>query len=255
MYRGKVGLGVTTWKRPALYAECRDSVVKHLSGLVDEVVVVQDGGDDYITPVPKGWCGLWRSRNEGVGSAKNACLDFLWRLGCDHLFMIEDDTVVTSPRAVTGYVDAAAHAGTNYLTAHPWGEATTRMVEVDGPVTYWAYVGSWFTYMTRHGYEVGGGYAAEMGNVMGDIELPERWRAKGLCSGWGRLADATGSEAWVEPHCLTPDQSTIMAQPDWAVQHANAMRWWMEESDTPVPAELRPANEGRKSRRCLPATP
>jgi len=248
-------LGVTTWKRPELYARCRDSILEHLGGLVDEVVVIQDGGEPYIFPVPKDWVGLSHGDNHGWAESKNEGLEMLCRLGCDHLFMIEDDTTVTSPQAVEGYVDAALASGLHYMTAHPWGESETRMVEQDGPVTYWAYVGSWWTYMTRYGYETGGGYNEYMGGIMGDIELPQRWKLKGLTSGWGRLPDATGSEAWVKPSCLTPDQSTICTQPGWAERQWHLIEWWQETMPETMPTEMRPCREGRPSRRCLPANP
>lgn len=254
-YKGTVGLGVTTWKRPELFRRCRDSIMFWLSDVVDHIVVVQDGGPCYLEGCPAGWELVDHGENRGWAPSKNECLDRLVELGCDHLFMVEDDTIVTSESAVTGYVDAAEQSGWHYLTAHPWGEATTTMVEVDRLVTYWAYVGSWWTYMTRQGYLTGGGYNTTLGNTMGDIELPERWRVAGLSSGWGRLADATGSERWVKPTCLTPDQSTICVQPDWQEHQEFALRWWMEECDTPMPPGIRPATEGRASRRCLPADP
>lgn len=249
-YRGKIGLGITTWKRPELYARCRDSVLEHLGGLVDEVIVLQDGGPGYILPAPEGWCGVQLEGNAGWANAKNTCLQTLAKLGCDHLFMIEDDTTVTSPKAVTGYVDAALESGLHYLTAHPWGETTTTKVDEAGPVTFWAYVGSWWTYMTRHGLETAGGYNETLGGIMGDIELPQRWQLHGLTSGWGRLPDATGSEDWVRPSCLTPDQSTICTQPGWLERQEWLIRWWIENHPETMPAELRPARQGRAGRQC-----
>lgn len=255
MYKGTVGLGLTTWKRPDLFARCRDSVAFWLSGVVDHVVVIQDGGPCYLEGCPDDWELIDHGENKGWAESKNEGLDRLVELGCDHLFMCEDDTVVTSERAVTGYVDAAEESGWHYLTAHPWGETTTACVEVAGPVTYWAYVGSWWTYMSRHGYTTGGGYNLYMGGIMGDIELPQRWKRMGLSSGWGRLADATGSEDWVEPTCLTPDQSTICTQPGWLARQEHLIQWWWETMPETMPTEIRPCTEGRPSRRCLPANP
>jgi hypothetical protein len=249
-YRGKVGLGLTTWKRPELFRRCRDSVIEHLSGVVDEVIVVQDGGTDYLHGCPEAWMLVSHGDNRGWAFAKNTCLDTLARLDCDHLFMIEDDTEVTSERAVTGYIDAALDRDLHYLTAHPWGEATTRKVEEDGSITYWAYCGSWWTYMSKSGLLRCGGYNATLGGIMGDIELPQRWQLQGLTSGWGRLPDATGSEAWVKPSCLTIDQSMIASQPGWAERQEFLLRWWAETMPETLPCEMKPAREGRWSRKC-----
>jgi hypothetical protein len=253
MYRGRVGLGITTWKRPELYARCRDSVVEHLSGIVDEVYLIQDGGDPYIFPSPDGWMAVSHGVNKGWAESKNEALQFMVDTGCDHLFMMEDDTTVTSPKAVTGYVDAALENGMHYMTAHPWGETTTALVEVDGLVTYWAYVGSWWTYMSKRGFCEGGGYNEYMGGIMGDIELPQRWKRKGLASGWGRLADATGSEEWVKPSCLTIEQSTIANEPGWLERQEHLIQWWAETMPETMPTEMRPAREKNQGRKCLPA--
>jgi hypothetical protein len=250
-YQGRVGLGLTTWKRPRMAQEAVDSIREHLRGVVDEVVVLQDGGPWYLGALPAGWHKVDQRENKGWAVAKNTCLDLLLALGCDHLFMIEDDTLVTSPEAVTGYVDAHIASGLHYMTAHPWGEMTTRVVEVAGPVTYWAYVGSWWTYMSAHGYREGGGYNETLGGIMGDIELPQRWKRKGLTSGWGRLPDATGSEDWVTPRCLTIEQSTIANEPGWLARQEWLLKWWAETMPETLPAEMRPARE--KSGNCLRA--
>lgn len=250
MYRGKVGLGLTTWKRPTLFRKCRDSVVEHLSEYLDEVIVIQDGGDSYLHGCPDHWILMSHGENKGWSVAKNTCLDTLIRLGCNHIFMIEDDTTVTSPQAVSGYIDASLGSGLHYLTAHPWGEATTPKVEEDGPITYWAYCGSWWTYMSRHGLSTAGGYNDTLGGIMGDIELPQRWQLHGLTSGWGRLPDATGSEDWVAPSCLTIDQSMIASQPGWAQRQEYLLRWWAETMPQTLPCEMKPAREGNWSRKC-----
>ena len=249
-YKGTVGLGLTTWKRPERFRACRASVLEHLSPLLDYVVCVQDGGECYIRDSPSWWRTIDHGQNQGWSVAKNTCLDRLVALGCDHVFMIEDDVIVTSPKAVTGYIDAHYAKGHHYMTAHPWGETTTAKVEEDGPVTYWAYCGSWWTYMSRRGLEEAGGYNPVLGGIMGDIELPQRWQLRGLTSGWGRLPDATGSESWVEPHCLTVDQSTIATQDGWPERQEFLLRWWCENMPETVPTELKPARQGNWSRKC-----
>lgn len=249
-YRGKVGLGVTTWKRPELFKRCRDSIIEHVSAQVDEVIVVQDGGESYIDDCPGGWWKSSHGENKGWSVAKNRCLDFLVREGCDHVFMIEDDTTVTDSRAITGYIDAALASGHHYLTAHPWGEATTAKVEEDGLITYWAYCGSWWTYMSSVGLGKAGGYNPTLGGIMGDIELPQRWQLLGLTSGWGRLPDATGSEGWVKPSCLTVDQSMIASQPGWKERQEYLLRWWAETMPETLPCEMKPAREGNWGRKC-----
>jgi hypothetical protein len=173
-------LGITTWQRPEMFRECRDSVIEHLSGVLDVVVVLQDGGECYSGGNPLAWHHIDQGVNRGWATAKNTCLQYLLAQGCEHLFMIEDDTLVTSPRAVSGYVDAAVGSGLHYLTAHPWGETETRKVGESGAVTYWAYVGSWWTYMSAVGLEAGGGYNETLGGIMDDHRPVHHRRPAGL---------------------------------------------------------------------------
>jgi len=250
MYRGKVGLGITTWQRPELFARCLDSVVENLVDIVDECLVVQDGGECYVGGLPPDWRLSDHGQNRGWAYSKNECLSYLAARGCDHLFMIEDDTTVTSPRAVTGYVDAALDSGLHYLTAHPWGQTTTAKVREEGLVTCWAYVGSWWTYMSASGLQSAGGYNDTLGGIMGDIELPQRWQLHGLTHGWGCLPDASGSEAWVRPDCLTIDQSMIASQPGWAERQEFLLRWWAETMPETLPCEMKPARPGNWGRKC-----
>lgn len=249
-YRGKVGLGVTTWKRPELFRRCLGSILEHIGSFVDVGIVSQDGGDCYVPTLPANWYLSDHGDNKGWAYSKNECLNVLMTADCDHIFMIEDDTTVTDFRAVTGYVDAALASGHHYLTAHPWGEATTPKVEEDGQITYWAYCGSWWTYMSRTGLLRGGGYNPVLGGIMGDIELPQRWQLQGLTSGWGRLPDATGSEGWIKPSCLTIEQSMIANQPGWKERQEYLLRWWAETMPETLPCEMKPAREGNWSRKC-----
>lgn len=253
MYCGKIGIGLTTWKRPEMYREARESVENYLGDVADVLVELQDGGACYLAQPAGRWHQIDQVFNQGWAAAKNTCLDYLYKQGCSHLFMIEDDTLVTDREAVCGYVDAALASGLHYLTAHPWGEVTTAKVDEDWPITFWAYVGSWWTYMSAYGYRLGGGYNDTLGGIMGDIELPQRWQRLGLTSGWGRLPDATGSENWVTPRCLTLDQSTIANQPGWLERQEWLLQWWAETMPETLPCEMRPAREKRPGRLCVPA--
>jgi hypothetical protein len=104
--------------------------------------------------------------------------------------------------------------------------------------------------MSALGLQKAGGYNDTLGGIMGDIELPQRWQLQNLTSGWGRLPDATSSEAWVKPSCLTIDQSMIASQPGWAERQEFLLRWWAETMPETLPCEMKPAREGNWSRKC-----
>lgn len=254
MIRGeRIGVGVVTCERPALFRRAVESVDRWLSGVADVFVWHQDGPELYHWTPGRPWEGFRSPRHHNVARGKNLLLLDMLAQGCDHLFLLEDDTEILDPQAVTGYIRAGRENGVHYLSAHPHGEAETTCAGVDGLVTYWTHVGAMWTYMTRHGVETAGPYDDRFGNHHGDIELPQRWARAGLCTGWGRLPDATGSERWVQPRCLTRDQSLIGNREGWAEENAAMLAWWAETMPETVPTEMRPATEGRAGMRCLPA--
>lgn len=250
----RVGVGVVTCERPGLFRRACESVDRYAAGVADVLCFHQDGPAVYDWYPRAEWDRFRTVDGANVAVAKNLLLQWMSDRRCDHLFLLEDDTVLTDRRAVSGYVAAVKASGVHYLSAHPHGDVTTACAGVDGPVTLWAHVGAMWTYLSRHGCEVGGLYDARFGNHHGDIELPQRWARLGLCSGWGRLPDATGSEAWVSPRCLTRGESLIGNRPGWAEENAAMLAWWAETMPETVPTEMRPCNEGRRSRRCLPAS-
>ncbi|MDB4430216.1 hypothetical protein N9273_00185 [bacterium] len=80
----KIGVAVITCNREDMYNVCIDSIQ---SDWYDELVTVNDGNPvtcnkgEYIET----------SGGEGVGRAKNRALQYLLKMGCDYIILVEDD--------------------------------------------------------------------------------------------------------------------------------------------------------------------
>ena len=104
----KVGLGVVTCDRPDgqnYFRQVNEGIEAHLVDLVDEFVV----NADY--------------QRVGCAHSKNAVMQQLLDAGCDWIFVSEDDVVVQSPLAITGYIQACYDSGLHHLSFAHHGPA------------------------------------------------------------------------------------------------------------------------------------
>ena len=104
---GKVGIGVITRNRSALFRECINGVPE-----ADVIVVVNDGdaypATFYPTRVSK---VVQHRKNVGVGRSKNDALRILLRHGCSHIFLCEDDIRIHDPDLCRRYIRASEKTG------------------------------------------------------------------------------------------------------------------------------------------------
>lgn len=81
----KIGVGITTKNRNDIVSICVDNVKKYTPNA--EIIVVDDGS---IIPVVD---ATFRFNNSvGIAKAKNKCIELLYNLGCEHIFLFDDDT-------------------------------------------------------------------------------------------------------------------------------------------------------------------
>ena len=86
----KIGVGIITYNRPEYYQKVFNSIPKDK---IDFLVVVNDGEFVYVDP--KDANTVIHNKNQlGVAVSKNKALKELIDLGCEHLFLIEDDILI-----------------------------------------------------------------------------------------------------------------------------------------------------------------
>lgn len=81
----KIGIGVTTRNRPDMLAECLLNIKKYFPANAELVII----DDCSSTPVKEATFRF--DQNVGIAKAKNKCFELLYKLGCDHYFLFDDD--------------------------------------------------------------------------------------------------------------------------------------------------------------------
>ena len=107
----KIGVGVVTYKRPKFFKKCIDSIPN-----VDTIAVVNDGYTYDLSLYPSDIKELiHHTKNKGVGISKNELLRYLIQDGCQHIFLVEDDMLITNPKVFEEYIKLAAATGIWHL--------------------------------------------------------------------------------------------------------------------------------------------
>ena len=201
----KVGLGILTSRRPEYYSQVFMAVQQHLLKAVDVLWVVEDDEGSYIYKYPRILPGgiVMNCKRLGIAEGKNTLMRRLLSDGCDWIFISEDDVVVQTPEAITGYIKAAKQSGLQHLNFHAHGPANPQPLEVGMDVTLWPnFVGAWSLY-SRDSLEQGGLMDTHFYNAFEHVEHTVRLAFRGFTtapagSRHRNVADATGSENWIK---------------------------------------------------------
>jgi hypothetical protein len=219
--------------------KCAKAAVKHLSGVVDDWYVYNDGSDakhhGAYERAYKPFAHLHSlltksSANYGVAYAKNRLLEQMLYDGADWLFLLEDDIRVLDERAVTGYIDAAEKSGLDHLSFAHHGPANADgpiAVEVDGVAFYPHAVGAWCLY-SRDCLKAVGLFDEKLVNAWEHVEHTMRLAVAGYTTGPYRFADAAGSQLWLEELPNSIAKSSIRPRPDWHANIVNGLAHWRQ---------------------------
>ncbi len=235
-----VGIALVTYNRAAFAERSLKSVRKHLKNVVDHVVVVNDGSDAHyngeyrrVEKTAQSMDGTYIGCdvNGGVAKAKNVGLRYLMSRGCDDIFVLEDDILITSPLAVTGYLEAAKRAGMSHLSYAHHGPANA-----DGPVVttefgveyFFHAIGAW-CYYTKDALLDIGLLDEQFQNAWEHVEHSLRLAVAGYTTGPYKWADAIGSASWLSEIPGSIEKSSIRPRSDWSENISNGLTYWRDE--------------------------
>lgn len=119
-----IGIAIITCDRVPMFESCIKSIYDSHNNKIDHIVVVNDGvedipGGDYIT--------IHNENNVGVGESKNIALRRLIDLGCEHLFLVEDDIVFLAGDVIDQYIKLSDVSGVKHLNFCLHGDANKRL--------------------------------------------------------------------------------------------------------------------------------
>lgn len=80
-----IGIAITTYNRPDIFQITLDKIKKYAPK--DAVIVIVDDGSE--NPHPETTYHF--KANSGIAVAKNKCLELLYKAGCAHLFLFDND--------------------------------------------------------------------------------------------------------------------------------------------------------------------
>ena len=225
-----VFLGVTTMNRPRYLDKCLRSIQTHLEGVCSLVAVHDDGSDPRYNAeyrrafrrIPNALIQV-SPKNEGVAKSKNALLRAGLASGADWLFLCEDDILVQSPEAITGYIAACEATGISHLSFSHHGPANLNIPDGDGPVSFFTHsIGAWTCY-TRECLEATGLFDEQMINAFEHVHHDMRLIRDGFMPGAAphQFPDASGSAKWLTEIPGSIENSSIRPRDDW---HSNIRR-------------------------------
>lgn len=96
----KVGIGITTYNRPDVFSNTY-AQIKRFAPANAVIAVVDDS-----SPQPVAEASYRFAKNVGIAQAKNKCLELLYRAGCDHFFLFDDDCYPVKEGWETHYIQS-----------------------------------------------------------------------------------------------------------------------------------------------------
>ncbi len=118
----KLGVAIITYNAVDRFSEC----VASIPSFVKHLVVVNDGTPYDVGVYPEHALVLQHPKNRGVAAAKNSAMRYLYGLGCEHIFVIEDDVILHNPEVFAAYIKASMVSGIKHFNYALQGYANAR---------------------------------------------------------------------------------------------------------------------------------
>jgi hypothetical protein len=130
----KIGCAIMTFNSEDYFAKLFDSIDR---GQIDELVVI-NGGKPYDREYDRcHW--IQHTENKYPSVCRNEAVERLVELGCEHIFLIEDDMIILDNTIFAKYIEASKRTGLKYIwyvsTSEGSGERGKRTprITVDYP--------------------------------------------------------------------------------------------------------------------------
>jgi GT2 family glycosyltransferase len=227
----KIGVGVISCDRPEMFQKLFDSL-ERCGSKIDYLYVVEDSksdrniNDNYVLKITKHWKGnnisiFPTTHNLGVARAKNSALGHLLNMGCDHIFLIEDDMIIKNPDIFDAYINASKRSGIQHLMFGYHGPANKNGISHGKPcprlvVDYGDFslafnqhcVGA-FCYYSRKCLEDVGLIDEKFRNAFDHVSHSYELALKGYSTPYWWWADLANSLDYIEEQACSEENSSI----------------------------------------------
>jgi hypothetical protein len=116
----KIGVGIITCNRPEFFKQCYESIDQKT---IHELVVVNDGDKEVKNFLTDTTTYIKNEKNLGVSKTKNKALKHLLEKECEHIFILEDDCIITNNEVWNFYIKGYKETKIphfNYGPGSPW---------------------------------------------------------------------------------------------------------------------------------------
>jgi GT2 family glycosyltransferase len=131
----KIGVGIITYKREHFFKKCYENIPWEK---VDVAVIVNDGPAYVLEKLGielnNKTTLIQHEKNYKLAKTKNDALKFLYNAGCEHIFIVEDDTVIVDKDIFSKYINASEATGIlhlNYGPGSPFNRKQDPTVQYD----------------------------------------------------------------------------------------------------------------------------
>lgn len=212
----KIGIGIVTCNRPTFLKKLVDSIRDRSDC---ELIIINDGkpflmeGYNYYVED--------NDTNLGVAKSKNKALKHLLNLGCDHIFLIEDDMLIKDSNIFEVYINASKKSGIQHLMFGYHGPANKNGISKGKPcprlvVDYGDFslafnqhcVGA-FCYYSRKSLEDVGLIDEKFRNAFDHVSHSYELALKGYSTPYWWWADLANSLDYIEEQACSEENSSI----------------------------------------------
>lgn len=235
----KIGLGIITCNRPHLL----EKLLRSINGCNwAEMIVINDGD-----PVKIDGFNYYihdNERNLGVAKSKNKALKHLMAMGCEHIFLIEDDMYIKDESIFDKYIEASEKSGIHHLMFGYHGPANKNGISHGKPcprlvVDYGDFslafnqhcVGA-FCYYSRKCLEDVGLIDEKFRNAFDHVSHSYELAQKGYSTPYWWWADLANSIEYIEEQVCSEESSSIKTperEEEWANNIRNSMEYFKDK--------------------------
>jgi GT2 family glycosyltransferase len=229
MQKNKIGLGLITCDRPEFFLKSHGAIKDNCD---ISMCVVDDGttpirdlidfGEDNNTHY------IRTNGREGAGKAKNKAFKYLLEIGCEHIFLLEDDIIIKDQNVFNEYINARNKTGIQHFMFGYHGPANKAGISGGKPVPRYVIdygdikiainlhsVGAFCYYSAQSLNEVGL-IDEQYINAFDHVDHDYRLAKAGYSSPYWNWADLANSTDYLEEIECSEKSSTIRPNKDWA---------------------------------------
>jgi GT2 family glycosyltransferase len=236
-----VGLALISYDRPSFLKQALDSLESNLwGGANHRLVVVDEPYDEEKYGWTRKYPGLSfiYKDNKGVAPTKNLALSNLLANECEHLFIMEDDILMSDQQACTKYVDYASQLQVPHLNFALHGELNIgrkkiakwqRPGQMESTICVYPHCVGAFSYYSREIIELVGLIDENFINAWDHVEHTWRICQTGQVPPFWYFMDHPDSNSLLKEQVGSLFASVIRKDPSWQEKVDAGRAYWIQK--------------------------